>query len=170
MRVCADGQRTVCSVHWPCPRLRLKENFLAVRQAVSCNKKNDSKKVKSCFRQCCQDVLPPQSLRSALRRLNPALPDTALEDAFRQVERIHAPELLAGNQAFHALLTEGVKVTVRRDGLDRGEIVWLADFDCPENNEFLAVNQLTVMENDQQKRPDLVLFVNGLPLAEEPGG
>lgn len=116
-------------------------------------------------RSSSQDVLLPQSLRSALRCLNPALPDTALEDAFRQVERIHAPELLAGNQAFHALLTEGVKVTVRRDGLDRGEIVWLADFDCPESNEFLAVNQLTVMENGQQKRPDLVLFVNGLPLA-----
>ncbi len=110
-------------------------------------------------------MLLSDSLRSALRRLNPSLPDTALEDAFRQVERIHAPELLAGNQTFHALLTEGVKVTVRRDGLDRGEIVWLIDFNYPENNEFLAVNQFTVIENRQQKRPDLVLFVNGLPLA-----
>jgi type I restriction enzyme R subunit len=111
-----------------------------------------------------QEVLLPESLRSAIRRLNPSLPGTAHDDAFKQVERVHAPELIASNQAFHRLLTEGVKVTVRQDGNDRGEIVWLVDFDCPENNEFWAVNQFTITENNQSKRPDLILFVNGLPL------
>lgn len=111
-----------------------------------------------------QEVLLPESLRSAIHRLNPSLPGTAHDDAFKQVERVHAPELIASNQDFHRLLTEGVKVTVRQDGNDRGEIVWLVDFDRPENNEFLAVNQFTITENNQSKRPDLILFVNGLPL------
>jgi type I restriction enzyme R subunit len=95
-----------------------------------------------------QEVLLSESLRSAIRRLNPTLPGTAHDDAFKQVERVHAPELIASNQAFHKLLTEGVKVTVRQNGSDRGEIVWL---DHPENNEFLAVNQFK--QSEQTARP-----------------
>src|SRR5690606_25286271 len=62
------------------------------------------------------------------------------------------------------MLTEGIKVTYRKDDEDRGDLVWLIDFDDPEKNDFAVVNQLTVIENNVNKRPDVVLFVNGLPL------
>jgi type I restriction enzyme R subunit len=71
---------------------------------------------------------------------------------------------LVNNETFHRLLTEGVKVSIQQDGSERGEIVWLVDFDNPGHNEFIVANQFTVIENNQNKRPDLVLFVNGLPL------
>jgi type I restriction enzyme R subunit len=80
------------------------------------------------------------------------------------VERLHSPELLANNEAFHRMMAEGVKVNYQKDGQDRGDLVWLVDFANPENNEFVVANQLTVIENNQNKRPDIVLFVNGLPL------
>ena len=103
-------------------------------------------------------------LQAAVDRLNPHIPASAREEAVRQVRRVSAPELVAANEAFHRLLTEGVPVCFRRDGEERGERVRLVDFDTPGNNEFLAVNQFTVIENRENKRPDIVLFVNGLPL------
>lgn len=110
------------------------------------------------------DVLLLERLRGAIARLNPTVPAEAREDALRQVQRLASPELLATNEAFHRLLTEGVPVQYQKDGQTRGDLVWLADFQRPAHNEFLAVNQLTVVENGHTKRPDLVLFVNGLPL------
>ena len=74
------------------------------------------------------------------------------------------PELVANNKAFHRMLTEGVKVSYHRDGNERGDLVWLIDFKNPENNDFLVVNQFTVVENGVNKRPDVVIFINGLPL------
>ncbi|MGH8559313.1 MAG: type I restriction endonuclease [Methylococcales bacterium] len=65
---------------------------------------------------------------------------------------------------FHRLLTEGVKVNYQKDGQDRGDLVWLIDFALPKNNEFVVANQFTVIESNQNKRPDIVLFINGLPL------
>jgi hypothetical protein len=65
---------------------------------------------------------------------------------------------------FHRLLTEGVKVSYQNDGNERGDIVWLIDFANPGNNEFVVASQFTVIENNQNKRPDLVVFVNGMPL------
>ena len=62
------------------------------------------------------------------------------------------------------MLTEGVKVRYQKDGNSRGDLVWLIDFSAPENNDFLVLNQYTVIENHVNKRPDVVLFVNGLPL------
>ncbi|HNI38286.1 MAG TPA: type I restriction endonuclease subunit R, partial [Pseudomonadales bacterium] len=76
----------------------------------------------------------------------------------------HSPDLLASNEAFNRLLTEGVKVSTQQDGGERGDIVWLVDYNNPANNEFLVINQFTVIENNINKRPDLVLFVNGMPL------
>jgi type I restriction enzyme R subunit len=110
------------------------------------------------------EVLLVGRLEAALRRINPKASPTMLQDALKEVRRFHSPDLLANNEAFHQLLTEGVNVRIQKDGDERGERVWLIDFARPENNEFVVANQFTVIENHQQKRPDLVLFVNGMPL------
>jgi type I restriction enzyme R subunit len=110
------------------------------------------------------EVLLVGRLESALKRINSKLTPALLEAALKEVQRISSPELLANNEAFHRLLTEGVPVSAHKDGDERGERVWLIDFSKPENNEFVVANQFTVIENHQNKRPDLVLFVNGIPL------
>ncbi|MEQ1767760.1 MAG: type I restriction endonuclease, partial [Methylotenera sp.] len=96
--------------------------------------------------------------------INPTLPAAALDEAVKVVQRISSPELLANNEAFHRLLTEGVNVSYQKDGNTRGDLVWLIDFANPDNNEFVVANQFTIIENNQNKRPDIILFVNGLPL------
>ena len=110
------------------------------------------------------DVILLVRLRSAISRINPTLPVAALDEAVKAIQRISSPELLANNEAFHRLLTEGVNVSYQKDGNTRGDLVWLVDFANPDNNEFVVVNQFTIIENNQNKRPDLILFVNGLPL------
>jgi len=110
------------------------------------------------------EVLLTGRFTQALQRINPKLPVAMLHSAVKEVARLHSPDLLTSNEAFHRLLTEGVKVSTQQDGDERGEIVWLVDFNQPENNEFLVVNQFTIIENNANKRPDLLLFVNGLPL------
>ncbi len=110
------------------------------------------------------EVLLTGRLEQAVKRINPTLPPALLHDALKEVHRISSPEMLANNEVFHRLLTEGVKVSQSLDGFDRGDLVWLIDFAHPENNEFVVANQFTVIENHQNKRPDLVLFVNGIPL------
>ncbi|MHB1012403.1 MAG: type I restriction endonuclease subunit R [Desulfobacteria bacterium] len=105
-------------------------------------------------------------LRDALARLNSTLPPEARDDAFRRLTRPEGAELSARNRAVHRLLVEGVTVEYRApDGAIRGAQARVLDFDDPENNEWLAVNQFTVAENKHTRRPDVVLFVNGLPLA-----
>jgi type I restriction enzyme, R subunit len=104
-------------------------------------------------------------LRSALAKLNPGLPAAALDEAVRLVLRHDAPALIAQNRAFHRMLVAGVSVEVRRpDGSIRGELVRLVDFADPARNDWLAVTQFTVVEGQHNRRPDIVLFVNGLPL------
>ncbi|MDP2255721.1 MAG: type I restriction endonuclease subunit R [Polaromonas sp.] len=110
------------------------------------------------------EVLLPGRLAQAAGRINHRLPRDVVEMALKEVQRAHSPDLLASNEAFHRLLTEGVPVSMQKDGDTRGERVWLIDFARPENNEFVVANQFTVIENHQKKRPDLVLFVNGIPL------
>jgi type I restriction enzyme R subunit len=105
-------------------------------------------------------------LRNALQRLNPKVPASAIEEAFRKLTRPDSPSLAAGNHAMHRLLVEGVQVEYQRnDNSIGGDIVRVIDFENPDNNDFLAVNQLTVVENKHERRPDVVLYVNGLPLA-----
>lgn len=112
-----------------------------------------------------QVFLEPQ-LREALARINPSIPSDALDDAFRKATRSAAPELIEDNRHFHRLLVDGVDVEyTRADGSIAGDKVWLVDFTNPANNNFLAVNQFTVVENKHNRRPDIVLFVNGLPLS-----
>ncbi len=113
-----------------------------------------------------RDVLLERRLRQALVRLNPNLPPEAIEDAYRKLTRIDAPSLLERNRALHRMLVDGVTVEYRReDGSIAGALARLIDFDAPANNDWLAVNQFTVSEGQHTRRPDLVLFVNGLPLA-----
>lgn len=116
------------------------------------------------LRSSFEEVLLLDKLAAAIARINPTIPKQARDDALQQVQRIHSPQLIASNEMFHRMLTEGVNVIVRDGSEERGDYVWLIDFANPENNDFCVVNQMTVIENHQQKRPDLILFVNGLPL------
>jgi len=111
-----------------------------------------------------EDVLLLGRLREAVRRINPDIPDEIREDAIKEILRIGSPDLIANNENFHRMLTEGIKVTYQKDNHPRGDLIWLIDFDNPGNNDFVVANQLTIRENGIDRRPDLILFVNGLPL------
>ena len=111
------------------------------------------------------EVLLPRRLRDALARHNPDLPAAALEDAFRKLTRPEGSTMEARNRAFHRMVVDGVTVEHRSDnGAIRGAQARVIDFDDPANNDWLAANQFTVVENKHERRPDVVLFVNGLPL------
>ncbi len=113
-----------------------------------------------------RDVLLEGRLRSALARLNPSLPAEAIEDAFRRLARLDASSLIERNRAAHRFLVDGIPVEFRRpDGSIGGAQARLIDFDDPAANNWLVVNQFTVAEGQHQRRPDVVVFVNGLPLA-----
>ncbi|MDE0177064.1 MAG: type I restriction endonuclease subunit R [Gammaproteobacteria bacterium] len=110
-------------------------------------------------------VVLPRILRDRLAHLNPDLPEDALDDALRKLTTPPGATLEARNRSFHRMLVDGVTVEYRHDdGTVRGDPARVFDFDDPNNNEFLAVNQFTVVENKNERRPDIVLFVNGLPL------
>lgn len=111
-----------------------------------------------------EEVVLKQRLENAVRRINPMIPIDAQQDAVKQILRIASPDVLTNNETFHRLLTEGIPVTKRVDGQERGDRVFLIDFENPLHNEFLVVNQFTIVENGVNKRPDIILFVNGLPL------
>jgi type I restriction enzyme R subunit len=112
------------------------------------------------------DIVLEGRLHQALARLNPALPAEALEDASRKLTRLDAPSLLERNRAAHRMLVNGVTVEYRRaDGSIVGDQAHVIDFDDPATNDWVAVNQFTVAEGQHTRRPDVVLFVNGLPLA-----
>jgi type I restriction enzyme R subunit len=104
-------------------------------------------------------------LREAIRRLNPAIPEDAREEALRKVLRVGTPSLVQTNRAFHRMLRDGVPVEYPRpDGSIAGDHVRLVDFGDVRANDWLAVNQFTVIEGQHNRRPDIVVFVNGLPL------
>jgi type I restriction enzyme R subunit len=115
-------------------------------------------------RESFEQVLLLGRLQKAVNRINSSIPADVQAEAIKEIQRISSPELLANNETFHRLLTEGIPVSKRVDGAERGDRVWLIDFKNPYNNEFVVVNQFTVVENNQNKRPDIVLFVNGIPL------
>jgi type I restriction enzyme R subunit len=104
-------------------------------------------------------------LRQALARINDHLPPAALDEVARAVLRLDSPSLTERNHAFHKLVREGVAVKVRKDSRERGDLAWLFDHEDPDRNDWLVVSQLTVVEGNNTRRPDLVLYVNGLPLA-----
>lgn len=110
------------------------------------------------------DIVLVNRLRAAIEKHNPTIPLDAQQDALNQVVRIGSPDQLTNNETFHRMLTDGVKVEYQKNGETRGDIVWLVDFNKPTENEFLVVNQYTIIENNNNKRPDIILFVNGIPL------
>ena len=104
-------------------------------------------------------------LREAIRRLNPAIPEEAREEALRKVLRVGTPSLTQTNRAFHRMLRDGVPVEYPRpDGSIAGDHVRLVDFGDVRANDWLAVNQFTVIEGQNNRRPDIVVFINGQPL------
>lgn len=112
-----------------------------------------------------RDVILEGRLRDAVARLNRDLPSEAMEETFRKLTRLDAPTLIERNRAVHRMLVEGVTVEYRRpDGSIAGAQARVIDFDNADNNDWLAVNQFTVCEGQHTRRPDVVLFVNGLPL------
>ena len=113
-----------------------------------------------------RDVILEQRLRKALERLNPALPPEAIEDAYRRLTRGDEPSLVTQNHALHQRLIDGVTVEYTRpDGSIGGAQVRVFDFENPDNNDWVAVNQFTVVEGQNNRRPDVLIFVNGLPIA-----
>ena len=110
------------------------------------------------------NIILEDRLRTAIHGLNPFIPTDAREQALREVLRINSPELLTNNETFHRYLTDGVPVQYRVNGNEKSDYVWLIDFDHPLNNDLLVINQFTVIENNQNKRPDILIFVNGIPI------
>ncbi|ART50348.1 MULTISPECIES: type I restriction endonuclease subunit R [Acidovorax] len=111
-----------------------------------------------------RQVILPFRLREAINRLNPSIPVAAREDALKQVTDLGIPSLLPSNRAFHKLLVGGVPVQYQKDGETCGDFVRLIDWAHSEKNEWWAVNQFTIKGAHKTRRPDIILFVNGLPL------
>jgi type I restriction enzyme R subunit len=121
---------------------------------------------KSPERKNWNDVVLIDRLKAAIDRINPHISAEAREDAFRKVQRTESPNLIVSNRRFHDLLANGVDVETRRkEGRIAGDKAWLADFAHPEKNDWLVVNQFAVIENGHSRRPDVVIFLNGLPIA-----
>ena len=112
-----------------------------------------------------RQVLLQGELREALERLNPQIPAAVRDDVAHQLAKPDHPSLIQSNRAFHEALVGGVPVEVEIDGERRGDRVVLVDFENPERNSFLVVNQFTVQGTKKPRRPDLVCFINGLPIA-----
>jgi type I restriction enzyme R subunit len=110
-----------------------------------------------------RDVILEQRIKDALFNLNRELPEEALEEAYRKIITFNSPILEENNKAFHKLLVEGIDVSFRKNGQPKTEKAYIIDFKNPSKNDFLVVNQFTIIENEE-RRPDLILFVNGIPL------
>ncbi len=117
-----------------------------------------------CERESFSEVILITRLRNAVASINPHIPKDAQEAAIQKILRISSPDLLHNNEEFHRMLIEKVKIPYQHDDYERSHEVAMIDFDHPANNQFLVVNQYTIVENNQNKRPDVLLFVNGLPL------
>ena len=110
------------------------------------------------------EVLLKTRLKRAIDRLNPHIPAEARTQAQRELQNINSPDLISNNETFHRYLTEGITVEYQHGGETKGEQLWLIDWDTPDNNDFLAVNQLTIVEDNQKRIPDIILFINGIPI------
>ena len=118
----------------------------------------------SALRSDYKDVILVERLRKALKKINPTIPEEAREQAIKQVLRSESQKLIADNESFHKILLDGIDIPIKAEDGESYKKVWLFDFENPENNEFWAVNQFTVIENNVERRPDVILFVNGIPL------
>lgn len=115
-------------------------------------------------RESYRNVVLAMRLRAAVARLNPGVPLAAREDAVRQVLELGVPVQLSANRLFHRLLVSGVPVQYQKDGETRGDFVRLIDWADVKANEWLAINQFSIQGPKHTRRPDIILFVNGLPL------
>ncbi len=111
-----------------------------------------------------KDIVLVDKLRYVLKKINPSISEEARELALKQILRSESQKLIIENESFHKLLVDGVSIPVTKGGEERHIIVKLFDFENPENNEFSAVNQFTIIENNVERRTDVILFINGLPL------
>ncbi|MGN4750251.1 type I restriction endonuclease subunit R [Bacillus cereus group sp. MYBK220-1] len=110
-----------------------------------------------------REVILEERLRDALFNLNRNLPEDALEDAYRKIITFNSPSLTENNRYFHRLLVEGVDVSFCKNGEVKTEKAIIVDFEKPHQNDFVAINQFTVIEHEE-RRPDVIIFVNGIPL------
>jgi len=110
------------------------------------------------------EVILKQRLQAAISKLNPNVPFEAQEESVKKLLRTNSPNLFQNNYDVHKYLTDGVDVEYRKGDRIAGDKVWLIDYENPSNNEYLVVNQFTIIENNVNKRPDIILFINGLPL------
>jgi len=115
-------------------------------------------------RESYEQIILTDRLRKAVLVINPHIPQEAQEQAIQKILRIYSPALLHNNESFHEYLVEKVRIPYQQYGYERSYEVGLIDFDNIENNQFLVVNQFTIVENNVNKRPDILLFVNGIPL------
>jgi type I restriction enzyme R subunit len=118
----------------------------------------------ACERKDYDQVVLIGRLQIALENINPGIPPDAVGEAVRKITRTESPNLIENNRRFHRMLTDGVDVSYMQDGREVHDKVWLLDLEDLENNDWLAVNQFTVIEDRKNRRPDIVVFVNGLPL------
>jgi type I restriction enzyme R subunit len=110
-----------------------------------------------------REVILPSRVKDALFNINRSLPGEALEEAYRQLITFNSPMLEENNRYFHQLLTEGIEVSFYEGEQIRTKRAYVIDFENNANNEFLVVNQFTIVEHEE-RRPDLIIFINGLPL------
>ncbi|AUC62508.1 type I site-specific restriction-modification system restriction subunit HsdR (plasmid) [Cyanobacterium sp. HL-69] len=115
-------------------------------------------------RESFSDVVLQTRLENVLGRINPDIPPYCRQQALRELLNITSPDLISNNETFHQYLSEGITIEYQKEGETRGEQLWLIDWQNPDNNEFLAINQFTVIEDNHNRRPDIILFINGLPL------
>ena len=111
------------------------------------------------------DTVLVDRLRATLGRNNPMMPEHALDEAIRKVTHPDTLSVEENNHAFQRLLTRGVDVQVKRGDALRNETVWLVDLDDPARNDWLVVNQMTIVDGKYTRRPDVVVFLNGMPIA-----
>ena len=116
-------------------------------------------------RQSYSDIILTETLQTALETINPQIPTETIQDAIKKLTRKDSPNLYENNYRFHKKLTDGVDVEYQQDGRTQNDKLWLIDFDDSEKNQYLAVNQFTVKEGKNTHRADVVIFINGLPIA-----
>lgn len=114
-------------------------------------------------RKSYKDVVLVDRLKTALKKINPNSSEEVLEIALRKIIHPETPNLIVNNHNFHKMVTEGIEIEYLKDGHKKTDQIWVFDFKIIKNNDFLAVNQFTVKEN-RQRRPDIMIFINGLPI------
>lgn len=113
-----------------------------------------------------REVILINRLKRSIRRLNPELPDLAIDEAIDQLIKFEHPNLEIANKAVYQMLTQGIKLDVRdKDGKTKGRLIKVIDFENPLNNEFLVVDEFAIQGTERVRRPDVVVFINGIPIA-----